>query len=204
MLLSASQRKSLERATSAYEANVDQVAGYLTARGISRETARTYRLGYVAEPVRGDDEYAGRLSIPYITTSGVVDIRYRALDTDGPKYLSRPGAKTRLFGVTALLKPSPVIVLTEGEVDCMTVNQCGVAAVGVPGANAWKDYWRLLFLDYEEVIAVCDGDQAGRDFGKKVAERVDGATVVHMPDGMDVNELFVRDGAAAVLERIGL
>lgn len=203
-MLSASQRRSLEKATAAYEAHVDQAMPYLEGRGISRETARTYRLGYVHEPVRGDDEYVGRLAIPYLTTSGVVDIRYRVINGDGPKYLSRPAAKTHLFGVTALLKPSPVLVLTEGEVDCMTMNQIGVAAVGIPGANAWKDYWRLLFLDYDEVIAVCDGDQAGRDFGKKVAERIDGVSVVHLPDGTDINDLFVKDGAASVLERIGL
>ena len=204
-LLSASQRKSLERATATYEANVDQVAGYLTARGISQETARMYRLGYVAEPVRGDDEFVGRLSIPYITTSGVVDIRYRSVNTDsGPKYLSRPGSQVRMFGVTALLKDSRSIVLTEGEIDCMTMNQIGIPAVGVPGANAWKDYWRLLFLDYDDVIVVCDGDQAGRDFGRKVAEKIDGAQVVHLPEGRDVNDMFVRDGADALRQKVGV
>jgi DNA primase len=147
----------------------------------------------------------GRLAIPYITTSGVVDIRYRSLGgNDGPKYLSRAGAQVRMFGVTALLKPSRSIVITEGEVDCMTLNQIGVASVGVPGANNWKDYWRLLFLDHDEVIAVCDGDTAGREFGKKVAERIDGAQIVHLPEGSDVNDMFVQYGADALLERIGL
>lgn len=184
---------------------MDDVAPYLVARGISRETAAMYRLGYVREPVRGDDEMVGRLSIPYITTGGVVDIRYRSVNaSDGPKYLSRAGSKVHLFGVTALLKPSDYIVLCEGEIDCITLNQIGVPAVGVPGANNWKDYWRLLLLDYSDVIVVCDGDQAGRDFGRKVAERVDGATVVHLPDGTDVNDLYVREGAQAIKDKVGL
>lgn len=179
---------------------------YLEARGISKETAVTYRLGYVAEPVRGDDDYVGRITIPYITTTaGVVDIRYRSLTgNDGPKYMSRPGSQVRMFGVVSLMQPSRSICLTEGEIDCMTLNQIGIAAVGVPGANAWKDYWRLLLSDYDDVICVCDGDQAGRDFGKKVAERVDGAQIVHLPDGMDVNDMYVRQGEIALRERIGL
>lgn len=204
-MLSKSQRESLERSVSAYEAHLDDVAPYLVGRGISQQTARTYRLGYVADPVaRGDDEYAGRLAIPYITTGGVVDIRYRALVPDAQqKYLSRPGSKVRLFGVTALMEPGDTIALCEGEIDTMTMNQCGVHAVGVPGANAWKDHWRLLFSDYDNVIVVCDGDQAGRDFGRKVADRMDNVTIVHLADGDDVNSVYVREGADALRERVG-
>lgn len=205
-LLSASQRESLERAVATYEAHLEQAMPYLAARGITEQTARTYRLGYVAEPpVRGDDEYLGRLAIPYLVTTGPVDIRYRAIRPgDEPKYKSRPGSHVRLFGVKALTVHSDTIVLTEGEIDCITLNQIGVPAVGVPGANAWKDHWRLLFADYDNVLVVCDGDQAGRDFGKRMAERIDGAQVVHLPDGADVNDVFVHQGEAALRERIGL
>lgn len=203
-MLSQSQKDSLERAASKYEACVDEVAPYLVERGITKETAHTYRLGYVAEPARGDDEAIGRLSIPYITTTGVVDIRFRAVDAaTTPKYLSRSGSAVRLFGVTALLKPGRNIVVTEGEIDCMTVNQIGVPAVGVPGANGWKPYWRNLFEDYDEVIVLCDGDQAGRDFGKKMAEKIDQAVVIHLPQGEDANSMYVEQGAAALLDLIG-
>lgn len=202
-VLSPSQRESLERATSAYEAHVDEVAGYLTARGITRETARMYRLGYVAKPMRGDDEFAGRLAIPYITTTGVIDIRYRTVNNEEPKYLSRGGAKTHLFGVTALTREGSSIAITEGEIDCMTLNQCGINAVGVPGATQWRDFWPLMFSDYDEVVVVCDGDKAGRDFGRKVAEKLEGVVVIHMPDGMDVNEVYVQEGQDALVERIG-
>lgn len=205
-MLSQSQRESLERATAAYEAHLDVALPYLAARGISEQTARTYRLGYVAvPPVRGDDEYVGRLSIPYVTTGGVVDIRYRAIRPgDEPKYKSRPGTTTRLFGVTALTQDTDTIVLCEGEIDTITMNQIGVAAVGVPGANAWKDHWRLLFSDYDNIIVVCDGDQAGRDFGKRMAEKIDGVIVVHLPDGTDVNDLYVNGGEALIREKVGV
>lgn len=182
---------------------MDKAAQYLAGRGISQQTARMYRLGYVERPVRGDDEMVGRLAIPYLTTSGVVDIRYRSIDTnEGPKYLSRNGSKARLFSVTSLLAKAQRIFLTEGEIDCMTLNQIGLPAVGFPGANAWQSHWRLMFSDYDEVTVICDGDQAGRDFGKKLAERLDGVIVVHLPDGTDVNDLFVREGEDALRERI--
>jgi DNA primase len=205
VMLSQSLRESLERAVSRYEAHVDLAAPYLVARGITEQTAHTYRLGYVLDPARGDDEYVGRLVIPYLNTAGVVDVRYRALHPgEEPKYKSRPGASVRLFSVKSLMQPGDSIVICEGELDAMTVNQIGVPAVGVPGANAWKDHWRLLFADYDNVIVCCDGDQAGRDFGRRVAERVDNVQVVHLPDGLDVNDVFVQQGEAALRERIGL
>lgn len=200
-MLSESQRRSLELAAQSYEAAVDQAAEYLQARGIEAATARTYRLGYVAE-----GEYAGRLAIPYITADGsVVDIRFRAVNPgDSPKYLSRPGSKSHLFSVSALLADGDTIYITEGEIDAITLNQCGLNAVGVPGASNWQEHWKRLFDDYDHVIVVCDGDQAGRDFGKKVAEKIDGATAVHLPDGEDVNSLYVQHGEAVLRAKVGM
>jgi hypothetical protein len=42
------------------------------------------------------------------------------------------------------------------------------------------------------------------DLGKKIAQQIDVAVVVSMPDGMDVNEVFIRDGVEGVRGRIGL
>mgnify|MGYP000960664809 CR=1 FL=1 len=69
--LSPSHKRSLEMSTATYAANVDQAGPYLAARGIDRQTAATHRLGFVADPLPGDEDYAGRLSIPYITPNGV-------------------------------------------------------------------------------------------------------------------------------------
>jgi DNA primase len=205
--LSVSQRKYLETAVEAYEAQVSvQVAAYLVQRGITKEVAHTYRLGGVVEPLVGDEEFTGRLSIPYITRTGVIDIRYRALAPDQtPKYLSRTGSQIRLYNVSALLKPSETIAICEGEIDAITMDALvGVPAVGVPGSNSWRDHFRLLFEDYSQVLVMCDGDQAGREFGKRIAGEITGATIIHMPEGTDVNDVYVNEGADGVKKRIGL
>lgn len=200
-MLSESTRRSLESTAQQCAARVGMVSEYLVARGISETTARTYRLGYEEQ-----GEYAGRLTIPYITADGsVVDVRYRALNGEqSPKYMSRPGSKTHLFSVSSLLRDGGTIYIAEGEIDAMTLNQCGLAAVGVPGANSWQEHWKRLFADYDNVVVVCDGDQAGRDFGKRVVEKIDGAAVVHLPDGEDSNSMLVNFGADALLAKVGL
>lgn len=205
--LSVSQKNYLEKAAHAYHQQIDATgAGYLMGRGIEREVAATYLLGNVAEPLVGDDDYVGRLSIPYITRAGVVDIRYRALSPEQtPKYLSRTGAESKLYNVNALLKNSDTIAICEGEIDAITMDALvGIPAVGVPGANNWRRHFRLLFEDYTQVFVMCDGDQAGKEFGKRISSELDGATVIHCPEGSDVNELFLNEGADGIRKRVGL
>lgn len=207
MKLSASLRKSLQLAVERYAGHVAEAGEYLTARGITPAVAHTFRLGVVVDPVPGDEEYVGRMAIPYITVGGhVVDVRYRALVPEQtPKYLSRPAAVTRMFNVPALQIDSPVIAVCEGEIDTMVMHSLvGVPAVGVPGANNFKDHYRLLLEDFEQVIVWCDGDQAGREFGKKIASEVDNALVVHLPEGMDVNDCYLAEGPDALKRRAGL
>lgn len=205
--LSVSQKSYLEKATEAYHLQIDTGgAAYLTGRGIGKEVAGMYRLGNVVEPLVGDDDYAGRLAIPYITPAGVVDIRYRALMPEqSPKYLSRTGAEAKLYNVSALLKSSDTIAICEGEIDAITMDALvGIPAVGVPGANNWRRHFSLLFEDYSQVLVMCDGDQAGKDFGKRISGELDGATIIHCPEGSDVNDLYLQEGAEGIRKRVGL
>lgn len=157
----------------------------------------------MADPLPGDGEYAGRLAIPYITADGsVVDMRFRSLTQEGPKYLSKPGAVSRLFNVKDLLTSSDTIYLTEGEIDAMTLHQIGIPAVGIPGANQHQRHWRLLFEDFDQIRVICDGDQAGRDFGKRMAAEVENVTVIHLDDGLDVNEIYTSGGDEALRKAV--
>lgn len=205
-MLSSDVRESLQVATTAYAGQIHAAGPYLSARGISERTARDFSLGYVHEPMIGHEQYAQRLAIPYLTPTGVVDLRFRALVDDGsPKYLSRPGAEATLFNVPAFNVDTDVIAVCEGEMDTMiTHSECGIPAVGVPGAKNWKDWWARAFADYRRVIVLCDGDPAGKEMGKRIAQQIDVATVVHMPEGMDVNAVFLQEGAEGIRKRVGL
>jgi DNA primase len=205
-MLSLDAKNSLEQATAAYETQVDQVAGYLAARGISQEAAFTHRLGFVADPLVGHERYVGRLAIPYVTPTCVTDVRFRAVnDDDSPKYLSREGAETHLYNVQAFEIDSDFIAICEGEMDTIiSHSMCSIPTIGLAGANAWKPWYARAFADYHKVFVLTDGDQPGRDLGKKIAQQIDVAVVVSMPDGMDVNEVFIRDGVEGVRGRIGL
>ncbi len=188
---SRSQKESLARAVTHYEKNIDQAEGYLASRGITLDDARTVHLGLVVDPLTGHEQFINRLAIPYLTPSGVVDIRFRSINGEEPKYMGMPGTETRLYNVSALHRASEFIAVCEGEIDAITLDyKCGIPAVGVPGANSWKRHYSKLLLDFQTIYVFADGDQPGSDFAKKLAREIQGVVVINMPDGHDVNSIY--------------
>jgi DNA primase len=203
--LSKSQRELLAKATENYERNLDEVAPYLESRGITKETALMFRLGFVKNPEAGHEPYQGKLAIPYLTPSGVIDIRFRSLNADsGPKYLSRPGASTHIFNVAALNTDSDVLVICEGEIDTMIATQVGFAAVGLPGANNWKPFYSRVLADWEKIMLFCDGDNAGKEMAKTITRELDNVFPIFMPENCDVNDVYLAEGAEGLHKRAGV
>lgn len=160
------------------------------------EQATHARLGVVSEPLTGHEAYTNRLSIPYITRSGVVDIRFRSMDLSEPKYMGMAGATTHLYNVGAFFRATSFISICEGEIDTLTLDTvCGIPAVGVPGVNNWKKHYTRLLQDFDKVFLFADGDNAGADFAKSLSRELGNLVVVTMPDGEDVNSMYRLHGA---------
>jgi DNA primase len=203
--LSKSQRELLAKATENYERNLGEALPYLATRGITEATARMFRLGFVANPETGHELYQGKLAIPYLTPSGVIDIRFRSLNNDsGPKYLSRFGATTHIYNITALTQDSNMLVVCEGEIDTIIATQVGFTAVGLPGANNWKPYYSRVLDGWEKIMLFCDGDNAGREMAKTISRELDNVFPVFMPDNQDVNDVFLTEGAEGLRKRVGV
>lgn len=185
----------LEQATSHYQRAIHLAEGYLTSRGLSLKDAEDFRLGVVIQPLVGHEQYEGRLSIPYITPAGVVDIRFRAINHEEPKYLGLPGSETRLYNVGAYFKAGDWIAVCEGEIDTITLTKIGIPAVGVPGVNAIKAHHYRILQDFDRIYVFADGDQAGKEFIKDLARRISNVTPVHIPEGEDVNSILVKQGS---------
>ena len=203
--LSKSQRELLAKATQNYEGSLSEALPYLASRGITEATARTFRLGFVANPETGHELYQGKLAIPYLTPAGVIDIRFRSLNTDsGPKYLSRPGASTHIYNIQALSQDTGMLVVCEGEIDTIIATQVGFTAVGLPGANNWKPYYSRVLDGWEKIMLFCDGDNAGREMAKTISRELDNVFPVFMPDNQDVNDVFLSEGAEGLRKRVGV
>jgi DNA primase len=199
------QKELLGKAAAGYAENIYQAEDYLKSRGIPLEVARLASLGVVAEPETGHEAFKGRLSIPYITKTGVVDLRFRSLNPAvEPKYMGMTGAETKMYNVLDVERASDFIGVCEGELDTLTLSACvGIPCVGVPGANSWKKHYTRLLADFERVFVFADGDQPGTEFARSLARELP-VTIIQLPDGHDVNSMFVQDGVGYFNQKMGV
>jgi len=209
-MLNAEQRFSLTEAATRYSTNRNEATlSYLEERGISLEVADLYQLGSVAEPSVGHEMAVGMLSIPYRTPAGVVGIKFRRLDNGTPKYLWPTGQKIGLFNVMDLHKPTDTIAICEGEIDTIILSGVlGIPAVGVAGVSQWKPWFPKLFESYKRILIFADNDvkedgrNPGQELAKRIKEDLDKATVVHLPDNQDVNDIYLQLGKEWFDERL--
>ncbi|GAA4891080.1 toprim domain-containing protein [Streptomyces coeruleoprunus] len=204
--LSAAQRTYFEQAASIYQQDLagdTSALAYLAKRGFGPSVVSTFRLGVVRRPLVGHEGYRGRLAIPYITPAGVVNMRFRCLRSHDcraancPKYLSQDGLTANLYNVLDLKKDSDHIGITEGELDAIALSISGIPAVGVPGVENWQQHFSRCLSDFDTVYSFADGDTAGRKFGKFLAKEAK-ARIVRVPQGEDINSLYVKGGPDAV------
>jgi DNA primase len=199
---SGSMKVSLERATSTYETQMTkEAAQYLLGRGITKEVAASFRIGWTAD----DSTFPHRLSIPYLTPSGVVAMKFRAIDSSEPRFLTYTGTTMkRIYNSSVLSKPLTTVYLCEGEFDTITAQMCGLPAIGIPGVKQWKRTFSRALRNRRTVI-LADGDDSGegRDFAETVAHDCEHAEIIIFED-MDVNSFYLKYGEEKLLKKVGV
>lgn len=209
---SSERRRSLEEAVQRFERSQTKLLPSLAGRGLAAVAAERFRLGYVEPNDLDAKRYWHRLAIPYLTPTGVVQIRYRCLsdhnhnDENCPKYLGDTGAEVTLYNAQAVLESPRVLFITEGEMDAVAITTlAGHAAVGIPGAQAWGKhrFWARCFVGFERLILAADGDDAGEQLARAITKDLPEVSVVRLPDGDDANSVLARD-VDEFLDRCGL
>jgi DNA primase len=213
---STAQKHSLAERLSRYERNApEKLLPYLTGRGLGVPALEQFRLGYVEPSELDPKHYWHRMAIPYLTPTGVVQIRYRCLldhHSPGgdpgrcPKFMGDAGQEVTLYNAHATLRSSPVVFLTEGEPDVWAVQTLtGYPAVGIPGAKSWvkHPYWARVFVGFDQIVLPADGDDAGQELAETVSNSLPEVRIVRLPDGEDANSVLARD-PDEFLRRCGL
>jgi hypothetical protein len=121
-----------------------------------------------------------RVAIPIRDQAGdeLGELRYDPTGEHDPKMLSPTGVGRQLFPPPELiadheLDPERTVWLVEGEPDAIRLWTLGLPAVGVPGAQNWRDEWAGRFTGRHWRVAVCfDCDQAGRDGARRAAAAI--------------------------------
>lgn len=164
-------------------------------RGLNNATIKQYKLGFDGE----------RLTIPVFENGQCVNIRRHSVrkSSTTPKTISyKPGYGSLKLYPEENLKET-VLVLCEGELDCLLLNQLGFHAITCTGgAASWKDEWTELFKG-KTVYVVYDIDKAGREGATVICKKLhqtastlkDVMLPISSPPNGDVTDYVVTFGA---------
>ena len=169
-----------------------KVAEYLESRMISDETAKAMRV-----LLRGN-------AMSFFLTEGdnnIVGIKYRTVDK---KIWAESNSKATLWNKDLVNNDN--IIITEGEIDAMTVYEAGYKnVVSVPFGTQNLD-WIKNDLEWlkkkKEIILLMDNDLAGRNAERKIISKIGlkQIKVCNLGKYKDINEVAVTDGIMACRE----
>lgn len=158
-------------------------------RGLSKETAQRFMLGY--------DKERHAISIPYFKRDEVVAIKYRYISPEDEKkrYHSERGSQSWVFNEEGIDKSrtNGVILITEGEFDLMASWQAGIRNVIAVGGKDASGVWIELLDKIPKIFIAYDNDEPGKAASLKFAERLgtDKCFEVSLPDDIkDLNDFF--------------
>jgi hypothetical protein len=160
------------------------------------------------------------LRIPYRDADGTepavrIRVALTTSENGDQRFIWRKGSKPCLYGLWRARAdgapgegaPIPYLVLVEGESCCHTLWHHGIPALGLPGANSWREHRDLQHLEgTERVYVVIEPDRGGEavlDWLSRSRLR-DRAWLVEVPGGdvsalhVDSPETFVRRFQAAL------
>lgn len=164
---------------------------WLRKRGISMETARKFKIGFVqsaakivpVHPWRDD----GWILFPTLSADGqtVTSVKYRSVtgkkkkQSDGKTVsgiLRAQDTSTTLFNIQNV-KPGDDVWLCEGEPDTVVLAQAGLIAVGLPMATykPTDEEFEVLNAASRRFLAG-DNDSEGKKAMDKLAEKLSGET----------------------------
>jgi len=183
---------------------------WLNDRGLSQYTLQRFKISDRAEfmPQAGKDQNC--LLFPYYRNDDLINVKFR----DGAKnFKLHKGAELIFFNLDSLQSAKECVV-TEGEIDCMSVFEAGwrEGVVSVPNGaskgsmnleyldNCWQDFEHL-----ERIVIATDGDEAGTALRNELGRRLGKhrCQFVEYPDGCkDANDVLIKHGKERLIDLI--
>lgn len=179
------------------------VMAYLKSRGLTEATIRKYRIAEQAPGVSFHKlaDNPGTVVFPSFRGGELVNVKYLALARPNGKKQTfvEGGCEPCLFGWQAMPDNARALVLTEGEIDAMTLSQFGMHALSVPFGGGAGDKQRWIEYEYphlerfDKIFLCFDQDDEGRAATDAVIDRLgrERCQVIDLPH-KDANECLMQ------------
>lgn len=178
-------------------------------RGISNNTLLRLKITEAKEYMSQHEKEVTAICFNYYREDQLVNIKFR-----GPQksFKLTKDAELIFYNLDAI-KGEETAIIVEGEIDCLTLHECGIYnVVSVPN-GASKGSMKLEYLDncwqdFEgktKIILATDGDDAGMTLRDELARRLgkERCYTVAYPEGCkDSNEVLLKLGRDQIKEMI--
>lgn len=179
----------------------DKAVEWFKSRGINRETLSKMNIKQVAKFIPAEQKEMNTICFNYIRDGVTINIKYR----DPKKNFALYKDAELIFYNLDAIKDTKHVVITEGEIDCLSFIEAGIEyCVSVPnGANKNLSYisnsWE--YFENKEKIYICvDKDEAGKILENELIKRFgkDKCFIINFPF-KDANECLINAGAEELL-----
>jgi DNA primase len=168
----AGERGAINKPLSFRLSGIDHGHPYLSERGIDRETAEYFGVGFFS----GKGSMTGRIVIPIENERGeLVAYAGRSIGGSAPKYKLPAGFKKSqvLYNLCrAAEETDGLVVLVEGFFDCIRVTQAEYPCVALMGCSLSELQEMHLVTHFRQALLLLDGDDAGRNGAGDIAARL--------------------------------
>jgi len=165
--------------------------------GITEETVKHFKLGYTDNYFFPslDDSYPA-LVTPLIKNGALYDVKFKTWFNYPKAFIKIKDASKIMINedVLAKVEEPETVLVCEGEKDLIVAWEHGFKnAVGTTsGAGNMEPRWFDLISKAKEIIIAYDGDDAGQEGARKIAQRLGTyrTKIAELPEGMDVADVL--------------
>lgn len=184
----------------------DPAIDWLETRGISADVTKKYSI----TTYKDSDNV---IAMPFYDENGkLIMVKYRKTNFvgNGSKEWCMKNSKPILFGMDQCNPDNPTLILTEGQIDSLSVTEAGIEnAVSVPtGAKGftWIPYCWNFLCKFKKLIVFGDLENGKISLLEEMSKRFPGMTFhVRREDykgHKDANEILLEEGKQAIIDAI--
>ena len=185
-----------------------KLAAWFMNRGLFESTMKRFQIAEDEHFFPAVGKKRNAIIFPYFRDKKLINVKYRDAEKN---FMLSSGSELIPFNLDSI-KASPVIIITEGEFDCMAIEQVGFPyVVSVPngaslGNNAmeWLNNTIEYFEQAEKIILATDKDNPGINLRTQLSARlgIERCYKVEFDDCKDANEVLIKHGAERLKEII--